>query len=73
MHEIQSVSAALPTKWGTFRIQGYERTVVTRHGERTETALALILGDGLASVKSSSASTARALSTAGSLAYFRRR
>ncbi len=41
----QVASAKLPTKWGSFRILGFEREVSSEHGPRLETAVALIMGD----------------------------
>jgi len=41
----QITSAALPTKWGVFRILGFEREVDSECGVRIETAVALIMGD----------------------------
>jgi len=44
--ETQKVSEAeLPTQWGKFHIQGYERRVRTSSGVRLETAVALIYGN----------------------------
>lgn len=46
--ETQRVSEAeLPTRWGKFRIQGYERRVHTNSCMRLETAVALIYGSAL--------------------------
>ena len=41
----QVASAKLPTKWGSFRILGFEREVSSELGPRLETAVALIMGD----------------------------
>jgi GTP cyclohydrolase II len=38
------ISARLPTKWGAFRILAFERAI-RDGGPRTETAIALVLGD----------------------------
>lgn len=44
--EIRQVSSAkLPTRWGVFRILGFEREVISAQGSRLETAVALIMGD----------------------------
>jgi GTP cyclohydrolase II len=41
----QITSAALPTKWGVFRILGFEREVDSETGVQIETAVALVKGD----------------------------
>jgi GTP cyclohydrolase II len=41
----QITSATLPTKWGLFRVLGFEREIKLECGTRVETALALIMGD----------------------------
>jgi GTP cyclohydrolase II len=41
----QVASSKLPTRWGSFRILGFEREVSSEHGSRLETAVALIMGD----------------------------
>ncbi len=44
----QVVSTQLPTKWGEFRVLGFEREItdhVRPYARRLETALAIVMGD----------------------------